>query len=398
MFSLQDTPIDVTDCRCRLARADAGACVTFEGWVRNHHRGRSVTCLEYESFGVLAQAEGDRIVADLERRHPGARALGVHRTGRLEVGELAVWLGATAAHRGAAFAACRDLIEELKRSLPVWKKEFFGDGTSEWVNCTTEHNPSRSRDDYHSRFRQLQAVGASGLDRLARARVLVVGAGGLGSAALETLAGSGIGAITLVDSGRVELSNLHRQTLYAVDDLDLTKAAVATRRLTGRNPFLQVEAHAVTVDAGNVAGLIAGHEVVLDCSDNFATRCLLHEACRAACVPLVQAAVLGFEGSINTFVPGAPGCLRCLWGANPVSELEQAVTSAGMPVFGGAAATLGCLQGAEAIKRLLGLPVPSQDSTLLVDLLDMSITRIGRRADPACPVCAAPAFGGAVTP
>lgn len=390
MITLQDTPIDPAACRAALARADAGACVVFEGWVRNHHRGRAVTRLEYEAFDDMGRVEGERIVERLRARHPDAQVLGVHRTGALEVGQLAVWLGATAPHRGAAFAACRDFIEELKRTLPVWKKEFFADGTTEWVDCTVEHNPARRDEDYHVRSRRLREVGSDGLARLARAQVLVVGAGGLGSAALEALAGSGVGAITLIDGGRVERSNLHRQTLYTVEDLDLPKVTVATRRLAGRNPLVKLHARFGEVTEKSAALDLDGHDVVLDCSDNFAARSLLHDACRSAQIPLVQAAVLGFEGSINTFLPDARGCLRCLWNAEDVPALVQTGVAASPPVFGPAATTLGCLQAAEALKLLLGLPVPSQTSTLLVDLLDTSIVAIRRRAKPTCACCGVP--------
>ena len=164
--------------------------------------------------------------AVLEKELPGTRVLCVHRTGALGIGEMAVWIGASSAHRPAAFAACREAIEELKRQLPVWKKEHYTDDAAGWVDCTAEQNPAARRAEYFDRVARLPEVWAAGLGRLAAARVLVVGAGGLGSAVLEGLADSGVGFIRIVDHGLVERSNLPRQTLYTEGELGLPKAAV----------------------------------------------------------------------------------------------------------------------------------------------------------------------------
>jgi molybdopterin synthase catalytic subunit len=136
-FQLALLPLYPSQLSARLADARAGACVTFEGWVRNHHGGHAVTALEYEAYAVLAEKEGARIVAEVSARHELINAHCVHRVGRLELGELAVWIGVTAAHRGPAFAACRDLIDEIKARVPIWKKEYYADGVSLWVNCAT---------------------------------------------------------------------------------------------------------------------------------------------------------------------------------------------------------------------------------------------------------------------
>src|SRR5450432_552191 len=136
MFRLSVDPLDPAVLRRGLAAPGAGACVTFEGWVRDHSDGRPVTALEYEVFAALAEREGARVVAEALAKFPVVAAVCVHRTGRLEVGGLAVWVGVAAAHRGAAFDACRFLIDETKARVPVWKKEHFADGgPAEWVNC-----------------------------------------------------------------------------------------------------------------------------------------------------------------------------------------------------------------------------------------------------------------------
>ncbi len=136
MFRLSAEILDPAALRRGLPDPGAGACVTFEGWVRNHHEGRPVTALEYEAYGGLAELEGARIMAEALTKFPIVAAGCIHRTGRLEIGGLAVWVGVTAAHRSAAFDACRFIIDETKARVPVWKKEHYADGgPAEWVNC-----------------------------------------------------------------------------------------------------------------------------------------------------------------------------------------------------------------------------------------------------------------------
>lgn len=389
MFELAAHPIDPAALAARLARPDAGALVVFEGRVRDHHLGRPVTHLEYEAFDELARAEGDAIVADAERLHPGAHVLCVHRTGSLGIGDIAVWIGVASAHRHTGFAACRHVIEEIKRRLPIWKKEHHPDGAAEWVNCTVE--PARSSaagvDDFHARQTALPEVGAAGQARLAAARVLVVGVGGLGCPATLYLAGAGIGRLTLVDGGKIERSNLHRQLLFTTAEIGAPKALAAAARLRLHNPAIEIMAHETDLDARNARALVAGHDVVLDCTDNFASRFVLHDACHALGVPLVSAAVHRFEGTLDVFRRDEGGCVHCLWPSRRADELDVAGNCASGPVFAPAVGVLGTLQASEALKLLLGLDPDAARRTTLVNLLDNSSLTIARPARADCPVC-----------
>jgi adenylyltransferase/sulfurtransferase len=398
MFELTATPIDDAALRIRLGRPDAGALVVFEGRVRDHHLGRPVSGLEYEAFDELALAEGAAIVTETERLHPGARVLCVHRTGVLRVGEAAVWIGVASAHRPAGFAACRHVIEELKRRLPVWKKEHHPDGAAEWVNCAAEAGPAGASADYHARQSALPEVGPEGRAKLAGARVLVVGVGGLGCPAALYLAGAGIGRLTLVDSGRVELSNLHRQILFTAAEIGAPKVLAAAARLRAHNPAVEVAAHETEFTARNARALVAGHDVVLDGTDNFATRFLVHDACLALGVPLVAAAAHRFEGTLDVFRRGEGGCLHCLWPGRGAGELDTAGNCAGAPVFGPAVGVLGVMQAAEALKLLLGREGDAPRQTRLVNLLDGSFLSIARAARPGCPACSRLDQLKAVTP
>ena len=136
-FRLASTPIDSAALQRALADARAGACVTFEGWVRNRNEGQPVLALEYEAYAPLAEKEGARILAEAQDKFALLAAACVHRTGHLHLGELAVWVGVTAEHRGAAFDACRYIIDEAKARLPIWKKEHYASGATAWINCAT---------------------------------------------------------------------------------------------------------------------------------------------------------------------------------------------------------------------------------------------------------------------
>jgi molybdopterin synthase catalytic subunit len=134
-FQIQAAPIDPLDIRVRVLDPAAGGFCSFEGWVRNHHQGRRVLHLEYEAYQTLAEKEGERILAEATEKFDLLHAACTHRTGRIEIGGLAVVVCVSSGHRDAAFEACRYIIDEVKARVPIWKKEFFADGESGWVRC-----------------------------------------------------------------------------------------------------------------------------------------------------------------------------------------------------------------------------------------------------------------------
>ena len=135
MFALSNEPLSAAVLIDRLRQARAGGLVTFEGWVRNHNEGKEVLSLEYEAYEALALKEGERIIAEAKERFDILGACCVHRVGSLAIGESAVFVGASAQHRGPAFEACQYIIDEIKVRTPIWKKEYYTDGNSGWVNC-----------------------------------------------------------------------------------------------------------------------------------------------------------------------------------------------------------------------------------------------------------------------
>jgi len=153
-FRFTASPIDTAAARRELLDPGAGGFASFEGWVRDHNEGLAVGRLEYEAFEALAVKEGDRILAEALERFPVKHALCVHRIGALAIGELAVWVGVSSAHRGEAFDACRYIIDEVKHRVPIWKKEHYLNGDSGWVNCERcATAPQRSRDQEHDHDR-----------------------------------------------------------------------------------------------------------------------------------------------------------------------------------------------------------------------------------------------------
>lgn len=139
-FRVQDTPLDHASLREAVLDPAAGGFASFEGWVRNHHQGRAVDHLEYEAYIPLAEKEGQRIISEARERFEILQAAAIHRTGPIEIGGLAVVVCVAAAHRDPAFAACRYIIDEVKSRVPIWKKEYFNDGTSGWVRCDHCHS------------------------------------------------------------------------------------------------------------------------------------------------------------------------------------------------------------------------------------------------------------------
>lgn len=137
-FALSDRPIDPAQERRCLADPRAGGYAAFEGWVRNHDGGRAVAGLDYHVYPELALREGERVIAEARDRFDVLRARCVHRHGELAIGDLAVWVGVSAAHRDAAFAACRYVIDQVKDRVPIWKRERYTEGTSVWINCSTD--------------------------------------------------------------------------------------------------------------------------------------------------------------------------------------------------------------------------------------------------------------------
>ena len=238
----------------------------------------------------------------------------------------------------------------------------------------------------------LPEVGGTGQSKLLESKVLVVGAGGLGSPVLMYLAAAGVGTLGIVDDDQVSLSNLQRQIVHTSDRIGEDKTKSAATTLAAINPDVAVVRHDERLTAANVMALIAGYDVVADGSDNFETRFLVNDACHIAGKTLVSAAILRFDGQLATFkshLGGANPCYRCIYPEAPPSGLIPSCAEGG--VLGALAGTMGSLQATEVIKELLGIGESLSGSLIIYDGLTVSFRKVKVRPDPKCKLCGAEA-------
>lgn len=241
--------------------------------------------------------------------------------------------------------------------------------------------------DRYARHIVLHEIGGPGQQRLKRARVLVVGAGGLGSPAILYLAAAGVGTLGVVDNDEVSLSNLQRQVLHRTDEVGHPKTASATRAVARINPNVSLVAHTELLTAGNAEELVGGYDLVLDGSDNFETRYLVNETCARLKRPLVSAAIGRWDGQLSVFRPWLGGpCYACIFPEAPPPGMVPACAEAG--VLGAMAGVMGTMQAVEAVKLITQAGEPLDGRLFLYDALsaETRTLRAAKRAD--CKVCA----------
>jgi adenylyltransferase/sulfurtransferase len=243
----------------------------------------------------------------------------------------------------------------------------------------------------YARHIVLKEIGGQGQQQLLNSKVLVIGAGGLGSPLLMYLAAAGVGTIGIVDDDEVTLSNLQRQILYTTEAVGMAKTASAGKTLEALNPGIKVIPHAVRLTPENADAIIKGYDLVADGCDNFETRLAVSDACTKARKPLVSAAILRFDGQLSTFKPhvkdanGKPlPCYRCLVPEAPPAE---GLNCADVGVLGAIAGVMGTLQGVEVVKELLGMGTSLAGRVLIYDGLTADFRTVKLPKDPTCPGC-----------
>ena len=240
----------------------------------------------------------------------------------------------------------------------------------------------------YSRHILLPEVGGEGQARLRAARVLVVGAGGLGSPLVLYLAAAGVGTIGLVDDDRVELSNLQRQVAHTMGRLGEMKVRSAAAAAHAINPEVTIETHEMRLTGENAIGLVSRYDLVCDGSDNFATRFLVADACVLARRTLVSAAVLRFDGQLSTFKPHADAegpCYRCLYPAAPPEGMVPSCSEAG--ILGAVTGVMGTLQATEVLKEIMGIGEGLSGRLVIWDALAARFRTVRLRRDPGCALC-----------
>jgi molybdopterin/thiamine biosynthesis adenylyltransferase/molybdopterin synthase catalytic subunit/rhodanese-related sulfurtransferase len=407
MFQMTHEPIQPQISQSNMTHRAAGGYVSFEGWVRNQNEGKSVVNLEYEAYEDLAQKEGHVILEEAKRRFEIIDAHCIHRLGTLGLGDLAVWVGVTSVHRAAAFAACEYVVNEVKYRLPIWKKETYTNGDSGWINCqqcakAESHSTNQSKiqqakiqeQDYYARQLQLPEIGESGQAKLKACKVLVVGAGGLGSAALQCLAAAGVGTLGICDFDRLEVSNLHRQMLYRTSELGQFKAEAAAQHLRALNPLIQIIPHVVKLTPENTLTLMQAYDWILDGTDNFETKYALNDAAVLAQKPLIHASIYQYEGQIGFYAPPSfnpdsanqSPCFRCLWPESPQLWDLPNCTQSG--ILGTTASYFGTLQAMQLIQQVLQLSGRLQPNEILMsEMLNHTVNRLQFTRNIGCLTC-----------
>ena len=244
----------------------------------------------------------------------------------------------------------------------------------------------------YARHILLREVGGGGQQRLLKSRVLVIGAGGLGSPLLMYLAAAGVGTLGIVDDDIVDLSNLQRQIIHNTSDVGRAKVDSARDTITALNPDVTVIPHQTRFTAANALTLMSDYDLVADGSDNFATRFLVNDAAYFSKIPLVSGAILRFDGQIATFAPHRPGpdgasgpCYRCIFREPPPEGQIPSCAEAG--VLGALCGMIGSLQATEILKELMGIGESMSGSLLVSDGLGTEFRKIKVRRDPGCPLC-----------
>jgi sulfur-carrier protein adenylyltransferase/sulfurtransferase len=281
--------------------------------------------------------------------------------------------------------AARTLIEDLGYE----NVESMTGGITLWKDRGYDLEVPRSltveQRERYSRHLLLPEVGVEGQEKLLDAKVLLLGAGGLGSPAALYLAAAGIGTLGIVDNDEVDLSNLQRQVIHSTDRIGVSKVDSAEQTITALNPDVKVEKHNLRLGPENIMEILPGYDIVVDGLDNFPTRYLLNDASVRLQIPVVSAAILGFEGQLSVFKPYDGPCYRCLFPVPPPAELAPSCGANG--VLGVLPGTMGLLQATEVIKLILGEGDPLVGRLLMYDALAAKVTEVKVRRDPHCPIC-----------
>jgi sulfur-carrier protein adenylyltransferase/sulfurtransferase len=284
----------------------------------------------------------------------------------------------------SAYAA-RTLTEELgyehvrsmKGGITLWKDRGY--------EVDVPRALSSEQRERYSRHLLIPEIGTDGQQRLLDAKVLLLGAGGLGSPTALYLAAAGVGTLGIVDDDVVDLSNLQRQVIHSTERIGVPKVDSAAQAIHELNPDVEVVKYQTRIDSSNIMEIIEGYDVIVDGVDNFPTRYLLNDATVRLKIPVVSASILGFDGQLSVFKPYEGPCYRCLFREPPPAELAPSCGANG--VLGVLPGTMGLLQATEVVKLILEIGEPAIGRLLLYDALGATLTEVKVHRDPDCPIC-----------
>jgi molybdopterin/thiamine biosynthesis adenylyltransferase/rhodanese-related sulfurtransferase len=268
-------------------------------------------------------------------------------------------------------------VESMTGGITLWKDRGY--------KVEVPRKITAEQRERYSRHMLVPEIGAAGQYKLLDAKVLLLGAGGLGSPTALYLAAAGVGTIGIVDDDVVDLSNLQRQVIHTTDRIGVPKVDSAEITMKALNPDVNVVKYETRIDASNIMEIIAGYDVIVDGVDNFPTRYLLNDASVRLKIPVVSASILGFDGQLSVFAPYDGPCYRCLYPVPPPAELAPSCGANG--VLGVLPGTMGLLQATEVVKLIVGAGEPLIGRLLLYEALGATFTELKVRRDPECAIC-----------
>ncbi len=268
-------------------------------------------------------------------------------------------------------------VASMNGGITLWKDRGY--------EVEVPRTLSKEQRERYSRHLLIPEIGIEGQAKLLEAKVLLLGAGGLGSPTALYLAAAGVGTLGIVDDDDVDLSNLQRQVIHTTDRIGVPKVDSAEQSVQAINPDVKVVKHKTRLDASNILEIIGDYDIVVDGADNFPTRYLLNDASVRLGIPVVSASILGFDGQLSVFKPHDGPCYRCLYPVPPPAELAPSCGANG--VLGVLPGTMGLLQATEVVKLVTGAGEPLVGRLLLYEALGATFTELKVRRDPECPIC-----------
>jgi len=388
---IQKEKIRENELLIKTRSSHCGGIFVFEGRVRLSNNKKLVKHIEYECHYPLAYNVFQHLIIKIKKKFQLNFFLCVHRVGKVKAGECALWIGLRSIHRDDSIAACDHIITYIKNKFPIWKKEIYYNSKYSWIDdshALLDKNKiiKYNKKDFYSRQIIIPQIGEPGQKTLENKSVLIVGAGGLGTAVITYLIRAGIGKIGICEYDIVDISNLHRQILYSFKDIGKKKSYILKEKLKHINPFIKIEIYQKLLNIKNVKNFFNKYDLILDCTDNFSTKFLINDAAFFYKKPIIRASVHHFFGQIEVYNSiWNSACIRCLWTIFP--DTKKIGTCSQNGIIGAVTGVIGSMQALTAIKYLLNIGENLKNKITMIDLLNINYNNLNTIKNNKCILC-----------
>ncbi len=384
-FRITSSKINNNSVESIIKNNNAGSYLFFHGKVRNNNNKKNVKYLFYEANLILSKIEFLKIINEINNNFLIISIYCIHRCGIVLVGETALYIAVLSKHRKSSFLALQYLINNLKKRLPIFKKEYYTNSTSIWINntcsCDFENNQENKRYD---KQKLIPFIKENGQLLLKNSKILIIGIGGLGSPALMYLSSAGIGNIGILEYDLLEAENLNRQFIYNPIEIGKRKSLLAKQKILNFNKKINLKILNYKINKKNIIKSIKDYSIIIDCTDNFKTKLLINDACYYAKKTLIRSSIHQMDGQIEVYNPLNDGpCVRCLWSNNTKNVLSCNESG----VLGTTSGIFGILQAQEAIKFLLKQKTLKNGEILFANLLENNFYKITYKKYRNCILC-----------